>query len=59
MIEQKEAKKLAHDIIRTMNKYANFRSYWRHTERKETILKNITHTLITHFESKSRELEWK
>ena len=39
------ADQLVQDVIRTMSRYANFRSYWRNTKRQDTIRENLKKTI--------------
>jgi hypothetical protein len=57
-IDHESADALAQKIIRTMTKYANFRTYWRHTQRQDVILANISKTIQDHFETLDAGLKW-
>lgn len=57
MTEQ-TAKKIAHDIIKSMSRYANFRAYWRSTNRKETILENIATVVHAQANKEKPSLDW-
>jgi len=46
MAHDELADQLVQDIIRTMSRYANFRSYWRNTKRQDTIRDNLKKTIV-------------
>ncbi len=57
-MDRESAEVLAQKIIRTMSKYANFRAYWRHTQRQDVVLANISKTISDHFETLESGLKW-
>ena len=51
------ARKTAKEVIRTLCRYSNFRTYWRNTRRQEVILENLTKTILGTMKEPPK-LEW-